>query len=122
MVMRLLESAPMSASRTGGQILVANLLRQGVDLAFCVPGESYLAVLDALYAAYCFRWPGWKRFSRSRSVSGNRLSAHVWKHRQMGGRDRLRGAHSGIRRPRVPGGDSGAARSGGAGAARGRAL
>src|SRR5450755_4019111 len=41
----------MSAPRTGGQILVANLLRQGVDLAFCVPGESYLAVLDALYDA-----------------------------------------------------------------------
>ncbi|MDQ6917668.1 MAG: thiamine pyrophosphate-binding protein [Pseudomonadota bacterium] len=41
----------MSEPRTGGQILVANLLRQGVDLAFCVPGESYLAVLDALYDA-----------------------------------------------------------------------
>ena len=41
----------MSVPRTGGQILVANLLRQGVDLAFCVPGESYLAVLDALYDA-----------------------------------------------------------------------
>src|SRR6266550_7097619 len=41
----------MSAPRTCGQILVANLLRQGVDLAFCVPGESYLAVLDALYEA-----------------------------------------------------------------------
>jgi acetolactate synthase-1/2/3 large subunit len=41
----------MSAPRTGGQILVANLLRQGVELAFCVPGESYLAVLDALYDA-----------------------------------------------------------------------
>lgn len=51
MVMGLLESPPMSAPRTGGQILVANLLRQGVDLAFCVPGESYLAVLDALYDA-----------------------------------------------------------------------
>src|SRR6266705_4184643 len=51
MVMGLLESPPMSAPRTGGQILVANLLRQGVDLAFCVPGESYLAVLDALYEA-----------------------------------------------------------------------
>src|SRR3979409_2147096 len=51
MVMGLLESPPMSVPRTGGQILVANLLRQGVDLAFCVPGESYLAVLDALYDA-----------------------------------------------------------------------
>ena len=36
--------------RTGGQILVDNLLQQGSDLAFCVPGESYLPVLDALYA------------------------------------------------------------------------
>jgi acetolactate synthase-1/2/3 large subunit len=35
--------------RTGGRILVDNLLAQGVDLAFGVPGESYLAVLDALY-------------------------------------------------------------------------
>jgi len=35
--------------RTGGRILVDNLVAQGVDLAFCVPGESYLAVLDALY-------------------------------------------------------------------------
>src|SRR3982751_1021329 len=36
-------------ARSGGQILMANLVAQGVDLAFCVPGESYLAVLDALY-------------------------------------------------------------------------
>src|SRR5690348_4489422 len=40
---------PMPPPRTGGQILVANLLAQGADLAFCVPGESYLPVLDALY-------------------------------------------------------------------------
>jgi acetolactate synthase I/II/III large subunit len=38
-----------SPMRTGGSILVDNLLCQGVDLAFCVPGESYLPVLDALY-------------------------------------------------------------------------
>jgi acetolactate synthase-1/2/3 large subunit len=37
--------------RTGGQILVDALKIHGVDLAFCVPGESYLAVLDALYDA-----------------------------------------------------------------------
>ena len=36
---------------TGGQILVDQLKIHGVDLAFCVPGESYLAVLDALYDA-----------------------------------------------------------------------
>jgi acetolactate synthase-1/2/3 large subunit len=37
------------ASRTGGEILVANLLAQRATRAFGVPGESYLAVLDALY-------------------------------------------------------------------------
>ena len=37
--------------RTGGEILVDQLKIHGVDLAFGVPGESYLAVLDALYDA-----------------------------------------------------------------------
>ena len=36
-------------SRTGGQILVDQLLIHGSTLGFCVPGESYLAVLDALH-------------------------------------------------------------------------
>src|SRR5205814_6416383 len=36
-------------SGTGGQILVRSLLVQGADHVFCVPGESHLAVLDALY-------------------------------------------------------------------------
>jgi acetolactate synthase-1/2/3 large subunit len=35
--------------RTGGRILVDQLERNGVDLAFCLPGESFLSVLDALY-------------------------------------------------------------------------
>jgi acetolactate synthase-1/2/3 large subunit len=35
--------------RTGGQILADALARNGVERAFCVPGESYLALLDALY-------------------------------------------------------------------------
>ncbi|MDC1311337.1 thiamine pyrophosphate-binding protein [Burkholderiales bacterium] len=35
--------------RSGGQVLVDQLIIQGVKNAFCVPGESYLAVLDALY-------------------------------------------------------------------------
>jgi len=34
--------------RSGGEILVANLLAQGTTHAFGVPGESYLPVLDAL--------------------------------------------------------------------------
>lgn len=35
--------------RTGGQLLVDALTHQGVERIFCVPGESYLAVLDALH-------------------------------------------------------------------------
>jgi acetolactate synthase-1/2/3 large subunit len=35
--------------RTGAQVLVDQLKIHGVDTVFCVPGESYLAVLDALY-------------------------------------------------------------------------
>ena len=38
----------MTLPRTGGEILVANLIAQGATHAFCVPGESYLPVLDAL--------------------------------------------------------------------------
>jgi acetolactate synthase-1/2/3 large subunit len=34
---------------SGGQILVDALRRQDVDRVYCVPGESYLPVLDALY-------------------------------------------------------------------------
>jgi acetolactate synthase-1/2/3 large subunit len=37
--------------RTGGQILVDQLVAQGVERLTCVPGESYLAVLDALHDA-----------------------------------------------------------------------
>ena len=36
-------------TRTGGQVLVSALERNGVELAFCLPGESFLPVLDALY-------------------------------------------------------------------------
>jgi acetolactate synthase-1/2/3 large subunit len=35
--------------RKGGRILVDQLLIHGADMAFCVPGESYLEILDALY-------------------------------------------------------------------------
>ena len=36
-------------NKTGAQILVASLLKHYVDKIFCVPGESYLSVLDALF-------------------------------------------------------------------------
>jgi acetolactate synthase-1/2/3 large subunit len=36
-------------TRTGGEILIDQLVAHGVEHAFCVPGESYLAALDAFY-------------------------------------------------------------------------
>ena len=39
----------MTTPRTAARILVDQLLLQGVDRVFCVPGESFLAVLDALH-------------------------------------------------------------------------
>lgn len=36
-------------ARSGGQVLVDQLLIHGADTAYCVPGESYLEVLDALH-------------------------------------------------------------------------
>src|SRR5882724_5753625 len=35
--------------RTGGRILADAMAQNGVERAFCVPGESYLALLDGLY-------------------------------------------------------------------------
>ena len=36
-------------TRTGGEILIDQLVVHGVKHVFCVPGESYLAALDAFY-------------------------------------------------------------------------
>ena len=36
------------ALRSGGQILIDQLVIQGVERAYCVPGESFLAALDAM--------------------------------------------------------------------------
>jgi len=38
-----------SISRTGGQVLIEALNINAVDRIFCIPGESFLAALDALY-------------------------------------------------------------------------
>ena len=43
------QSVKQSGPRSGGRILVDQLLVHGAEMAFCVPGESYLEVLDALY-------------------------------------------------------------------------
>jgi acetolactate synthase I/II/III large subunit len=40
---------PSAAPRSGGRILADALRIHSVDRVFCVPGESYLDVLDALY-------------------------------------------------------------------------
>ena len=38
-----------NAPRTAAEVLVDQLVAQGVEHVFCVPGESYLAVLDAFH-------------------------------------------------------------------------
>ena len=47
---------PDTALRTGGQILVEQLRIQGCDRIFTVPGESFLAVLDALHEGHLIDW------------------------------------------------------------------
>ena len=36
-------------TRSGGEILIDQLAIHGVQHVFCVPGESYLAALDAFH-------------------------------------------------------------------------
>ncbi len=43
------ELPSLPGARSGGRLLVDQLLVHGVTHAFCVPGESYLPVLDALH-------------------------------------------------------------------------
>lgn len=57
--------------RTGGQILADALVANGVDQAFCVPGESYLALLDALYDAPV-------RVTVCRNEGGAAMAAEAW--------------------------------------------
>lgn len=45
------QSTSPPAGRSGARVLVDQLRIHGVDLVFGVPGESYLAVLDALHDA-----------------------------------------------------------------------
>lgn len=44
------EARRATAGRTGGKLLADALVAQGVTHAFCVPGESYLDLLDGLYS------------------------------------------------------------------------
>ena len=47
--LRMIEKPSLSAPITGGRLLVDCLIAQGCDRIFTVPGESFLAVLDALH-------------------------------------------------------------------------
>ncbi len=47
--MMLHQTAEGQTLKTGGQLIVETLEANGVERIFCVPGESYLAVLDALH-------------------------------------------------------------------------
>jgi acetolactate synthase-1/2/3 large subunit len=44
-----LSNVPASATTTGARLVVDALLTHGVERVFCVPGESFLAVLDSLH-------------------------------------------------------------------------
>ena len=63
----------------GGQLLVACLVEQGVDVVFGVPGESYLAVLDGLHA-----WQHAIRFITNRQEAGSVFMADA--HARLSGR------------------------------------
>ena len=58
--------------RTGAQILIDQLKIHGADTMFCVPGESYLAALDALYDANSLR------LISCRQEGGAAMMAEAW--------------------------------------------
>ena len=47
----MIDASGETVQKTGGQLLVEALEANGAERVFCVPGESYLAVLDALVDA-----------------------------------------------------------------------
>ena len=59
-------------ARTGGQLVVDALIANGVTQAFCVPGESYLPVLDALHEAPSIR------LTVARQEGGAAMMADAW--------------------------------------------
>src|SRR4029450_12821426 len=57
--------------RTAAQILVDQLVVHGVDTAYCVPGESYLGVLDGLGQARVALYT-----TRHEAAAANMAEAH----------------------------------------------
>jgi len=66
------------ATRTCAQVLVDQLRVQGVTRVFCVPGESYLPVLDALHDSGI-------AITVCRNEGGASMMAEAWG-KQTGGR------------------------------------
>src|ERR1044072_9856319 len=58
-------------ARTGGRILADAMMRNGVERAFCVPGESYLGLLDALYDSPI-------KVTMARQEGGAAMMAEAW--------------------------------------------
>jgi acetolactate synthase I/II/III large subunit len=58
-------------TRTGGELVVDALERNGVERVFCVPGESYLSLLDALYDSPI-------KVTVSRQEGGAAMMAEAW--------------------------------------------
>src|SRR5580765_6123396 len=46
---RLPRAPPVTDARRGGKLLADQLAVHGTDVVFCLPGESYLELLDGLY-------------------------------------------------------------------------
>ena len=63
--------ASASQGCTGGELLVKSLQNLGVTTCFGVPGESYLAVLDALFDANI-------NFTLCRHESAASFAASAW--------------------------------------------
>ena len=57
--------------RSGGKILADALQRNGVERVFCVPGESYLALLDGLYDSPV-------KVTLARQEGGAAMMAEAW--------------------------------------------
>ena len=95
----------LRSARTGGRILADALVRNGVERIFCVPGESYLALLDALYDSPI-------AVTVCRQEGGAAMAAEAWG--KLTGRPgivmatRGPGRHQRLRRPpcRAPGFDA----------------
>ena len=67
-----MQATPLSA-RSGGHLVADQLVLHGVDIAFGVPGESYLEVLDGLY-----RHDGRVRFIVCRHEGGAAFMAEAY--------------------------------------------